>query len=117
MNELSKRLKQAIKESGKSHRELEAITGIPHSAIQRYAAGATDNIPIARLKILAEALGTTASALLGWEEQNEEWQKRRNEDMIRLFAQLDVTEQDIIIAQIQGILAKHDKKDSGKAPE
>ncbi len=69
MNEISERLKFAIKQSGLSHRELEIKTGIPHSAIQRYAAGTTDRIPIGRLETLAKALGTTAEHLLGWESQ------------------------------------------------
>ena len=56
-----------INNKGLSYRELEVITGIPHSAIQRYASGTTDKIPISRLKLLASALGTTAEYLLGWE--------------------------------------------------
>ena len=67
MSEISKRITIAIKASGLSHRELESKTGIPHSAIQRYAAGTTDRIPISRLEKLAVALGTTAEYLLGWE--------------------------------------------------
>ena len=67
MSEVSERIKSAIKASGLSHRELEYKTGIPHSAIQRYAAGTTDRIPISRLEKLAAALGTTAEYLLGWE--------------------------------------------------
>ena len=67
MSEISNRIRSAIKASGLSHRELENKTGIPHSAIQRYAAGTTDRIPISRLEKLAAALGTTAEYLLGWE--------------------------------------------------
>ena len=68
MSELSERLKKAIKDSGLSQRELEIKTGIPHSAIQRYASGTTDRIPISRIKTLANALGTTAEYILGWDK-------------------------------------------------
>jgi len=71
MSEISERIKAAIKASGLSHRELENKTGIPHSAIQRYAAGTTDRIPISRLEKLAAALGTTAEYLLGWETKED----------------------------------------------
>ncbi len=110
MNELSQRLKAAIKESHLSQRELEAKTGIPHSAIQRYASGSTDNIPISRLKVLAEALGTTANKLLGWDEEGEEGQRKRNEEMLRLFVKLEMAEQNMIIAQMKGILANRDSE-------
>ncbi len=67
MREISCRLKKAIQSSGFSHRELESITGIPHSAIQRYASGATERMPIDRLELLAKALNTTAEYLIGWD--------------------------------------------------
>ena len=69
MNEVSKRLQARIISKGLSYRDLEAATGIPRSAIQRYASGTTDKIPIGRLKLLASALGTTAENLLGWETE------------------------------------------------
>lgn len=71
MSEISERIKSAIKSSGLSHRELEKKTGIPHSAIQRYAAGTTDNIPINRLEKLASALDTTAEYLIGWKTKDD----------------------------------------------
>lgn len=66
MSEISERIKSSIKASGLSHRDLENKTGIPHSAIQRYAAGTTDRIPISRLGKLASALGVTPAYLMGW---------------------------------------------------
>ena len=68
MNEIASRLCAAIAASKLSYGELSKTTGIPKSAIQRYATGATEKIPSERLRALASALGLTLSALTGWEE-------------------------------------------------
>lgn len=68
MEAISIQLNRLIKESGMSYRELQVLTGIPHSAIHRYSTGTTNNIPISRLDKLARVLGTSAAHLLGWIE-------------------------------------------------
>ena len=57
-------LKEAIKKSGLTFRELETLSGVPHSAIQRYASGATDKIPVGRIERIANALGISAEKIL-----------------------------------------------------
>lgn len=69
MNETAKRLSAAIAASRSSYGELSKKTGIPKSAIQRYATGATEKIPLERLRALASALGLPLSALTPWEEE------------------------------------------------
>lgn len=64
--EVAARLMAAIKKAGLSYGELSLMTQIPKSAIQRYATGETEKIPLNRISALASALNTTASALLGW---------------------------------------------------
>ena len=68
MNEIANRLSAAIAASKYSYGELSKMTGIPKSAIQRYATGATEKIPLERLRALASALGVALSALTPWEE-------------------------------------------------
>lgn len=68
MSTVSERLLCAIKEKDVSYGELSIATHIPKSAIQRYATGETEKIPIDRLEQLAKALGVSAAYLLGWEE-------------------------------------------------
>ena len=106
MNELSIRLKEMIKKSGLSQRDLELKTGIPHSAIQRYAAGKTDRIPISRFESLASALGTTADYLLGWNKNNttSESESGRANEFIKLFERLSDDQQKLIIETIKAIL-------------
>lgn len=65
--EVSKRLFQLISKQGVTYSELAERTGIPKSALQRYATGETAKIPFNRLEQLADALGTTPQYLIGWE--------------------------------------------------
>lgn len=64
---ISERLNLAIQQSGRSYRDLSIMSGVPKSAIQRYASGGTDKIPIDRLNALANALGVDAAYLMGWD--------------------------------------------------
>lgn len=75
MEAISIQLNKLIKESGLSLRELQELTGIPHSAIQRYATGTTNNIPIGRLEKLARALGTNAASILGWNKSSNKYRR------------------------------------------
>ena len=63
------RLLQAIEESKKSYVELEKETGIAKSSIQRYATGKTKKIPIDVIELIAKATNTSASWIIGWNEQ------------------------------------------------
>lgn len=66
MNMISKKILEIILEKGISYGELSERTGIPKSALQRYATGQTEKIPIDRLQKIASALDTTPEYLMGW---------------------------------------------------
>lgn len=68
MNDISERIKKSIDRKGVSYGYLSKITHIPKSAIQRYATGQTDKIPLDRLEKLAVALGVSAEHLMGWDD-------------------------------------------------
>lgn len=70
MSERSKRILKAIQETELSYGELSKLTGIPKSALQRYATGETEKIPIDRLEAIAKAVNVSAQYLMGWEESN-----------------------------------------------
>ena len=72
MSDISQRLMKAIAKKDISYGELQKLTGIPKSALQRYATGETVKIPLKRLELLADALGVSAAYLMGWEEGQEE---------------------------------------------
>lgn len=68
MSEISQRILKIILAKEISYGELADRTGIPKSALQRYATGETEKIPIDRLQTIARAIGTTTAYLMGWEE-------------------------------------------------
>ena len=68
MSETSEKLYALIQSRGLSYGALAELTGIPKSAVQRYATGETAKIPLERIEALAKALGVPASYLMGWED-------------------------------------------------
>ncbi len=67
MSDISKRILDILNEKEISYGELSDRTGIPKSALQRYATGQTEKIPIDRLQNIAKAIGVTTQFLMGWE--------------------------------------------------
>ena len=55
----SKRLHELIEEKHITYTEMERLTGVPKSAIQRYASGETKKIPLDRIFRIAQALGVS----------------------------------------------------------
>ncbi len=71
MSELSNRILELLEEKGLSYGELAELTKIPKSALQRYATGETEKIPIPRIDAIAKALGVTSAHLIGWDDTGE----------------------------------------------
>lgn len=67
----SERILKSIKDSGLSYGELSAITKIPKSALQRYATGETEKIPIDRIELIAKATNVKSEYLMGWDVPDE----------------------------------------------
>ena len=71
MSKISEKLTFLLGEKGTSYGVLSDKTGIPKSAIHRYATGETTNVPIDRIQKLAEALNVSAEYILGWEDEDD----------------------------------------------
>lgn len=76
MQEICKRLSEAITNSGLSYVDLEKATKIAKSSIQRYASGTTKKIPIEAVQKIASATGASAAWIMGWEEITPETEKK-----------------------------------------
>lgn len=70
MSDISKRILDILLNKEISYGELADKTGISKSALQRYATGQTEKIPIDRLKKIAAAIGSSAAYLMGWEPED-----------------------------------------------
>ena len=68
MSECSDRILAAVKKADLSYSELSKRTNIPKSALQRYATGETEKIPIDRIESIAQAVGVSTQYLMGWED-------------------------------------------------
>ena len=71
MSTRSERIKALIEQSGKSYQELERLTGIKKSSLQRYASGVTTKIPLDVIEKLAITFNVSQEYLMGWEEKKE----------------------------------------------
>jgi transcriptional regulator with XRE-family HTH domain len=66
------RIKLLIENSGKSYQELERITGIKKSSLQRYASGTTAKIPLDVIEKLSKAFNVSQEYLMGWTEDSKD---------------------------------------------
>lgn len=87
-NNISNRIKEAMESSGLTLMQLQEMTGIPKSAIQRYASGDTDKLPIDRIKELATAMNVSSSYIMGWDESNEKGSIIKDLDLARWLGDL-----------------------------
>ena len=62
------RIKMLLEKSGKSYQELEKMTGIKKSSLQRYASGATAKIPLDVIEKLSKAFNVSQEFLMGWSD-------------------------------------------------
>lgn len=88
MSAISERILTLLNEKRISYGELSAITNIPKSALQRYATGETEKIPIDRLESIAYALGTTPRYLMGWESEGHQNKQEINPLITEIITKL-----------------------------
>ena len=88
MSDISKRILETITCKDISYGDLSDKTGIPKSALQRYATGQTEKIPIDRLEKIASAIGVTTSFLMGWDSADEKEQPTVSGELSDIKARL-----------------------------
>lgn len=71
MNSISNRILRLVEGQNLSYGVLSTLTGIPKTALYRYATGETDKIPLDRLEAIAKALHVTPAYLMGWEDTSQ----------------------------------------------
>ena len=71
MSVRSERIKALVDGSELSYQELEKLTGIKKSSLQRYASGVTSKIPLDVIEKLSVAFNVSQEYLMGWDEKKD----------------------------------------------
>lgn len=66
---LNENIRKARAAAEKTLEEVAVIVGVSRQTIQKYESGVISNIPSDKVELLAKALDTTPSYLMGWEDQ------------------------------------------------
>lgn len=69
MTDIADRIRLRRTELGLSYQDMADRTGMSKSSLQRYETGGISNIPLHRLKDIAEALEVSPEWLMGWNSQ------------------------------------------------
>ena len=104
----SERIKSLIEQSDKTYQELEKITGIKKSSLQRYASGVTTKIPLDVIEKLSKTFNVSQEYLMGWDEENKtppELQLNEGEKLLlKLFRQVPEDQQELVLQMIRAAL-------------
>ena len=108
----SDRIKALIDKSGLSYVELEKVTGIKKSSLQRYASGVTTKIPLDVIKKLSVAFNVSQEYLMGWDEKEDspsEPQLTEGEQMLLdLFNRVPEDKQQLVLQMIRAALGSQE---------
>lgn len=108
MSTRSERIKALVEASGKSYQELEKVTGIKKSSLQRYASGATTKIPLDVIEKLSVAFNVSQEYLMGWEEQKSSLDKPELTEgeklLLDLFNRVPEDRQQLVLQMIRAAL-------------
>ncbi len=110
-NNIVKRIKKRRLELKYSFQDLADKTNMSKSTLQRYETGTIKNLPLDKLEVLASALQTTPSYLMGWDEVKEDPKKKgiKIPVLSRVAAgiPIEMIEDILDYEEISGDMAKH----------
>lgn len=108
----SERIKVLIEKSGLSYQELEKLTGVKKSSLQRYASGATSKIPLDVIEKLAATFEVSQEYLMGWDEKKNspsELQLTEGEKaLLDLFNRVPQDKQQMVLEMIRVALGSQE---------
>lgn len=108
MSVRSERIKALIDNSGMSYQELEKVTGIKKSSLQRYASGVTTKIPLDVIEKLSVTFHVSQEYLMGWDEKKNSSDERQltegERQMLDLFKLVPEDQQPLVMEMIRAAL-------------
>lgn len=116
MSVRSERIKSLIEQSQKSYQELEKITGIKKSSLQRYASGVTTKIPLDVIEKLSTTFNVSQEYLMGWTDSEkkspspEEIKLSEGEKvLLDLFKKVPEEQQQLVLQMIRAALRSQEQ--------
>lgn len=112
MSDVSERLSEVMREKHISCRMLSEKTGITKSSVNNYANGSRP-IPLDKLQLMADALGVSASWIIGWvdnrdgsnnKEQPDQEIRPLEADFLKAFNALTRQNQIFVLRMVQELL-------------
>ena len=108
----SERIKALVEKSNLSYQELEKLTGIKKSSLQRYASGATSKIPLDVIEKLSVAFNVSQEYLMGWEEKKDSPSERQltegEKALLNLFNRVPEDKQQLVLQMIRVALGNQE---------
>ena len=104
----SERIKALVEHSGLSYQEIEKLTGIKKSSLQRYASGVTTKIPLDVIEKLAKAFNVSQEYLMGWDEKKDSHTELElsegEEKILELFRRIPEERQGYALEVLEALL-------------
>jgi transcriptional regulator with XRE-family HTH domain len=108
----SERIKALVENSDMSYQDLEKLTGIKKSSLQRYASGVTTKIPLDVIEKLSVAFNVSQEYLMGWDENKDsprEPQLTEGEKvLLDLFNRVPEDQQQLVLQMIRAALGRQE---------
>ena len=108
----SERIKALVEGSELSYQDLEKLTGIKKSSLQRYASGVTTKIPLDVIEKLAKTFNVSQEYLMGWDEKENsptELQLSEGEKvLLDLFNRVPEDKQQLVLQMIRAALGSQE---------
>ena len=105
MQTRAERIKLLVEQSGRSYQELEKLTGIKKSSLQRYASGVTAKIPLDVIEKLSKYFNVSQEYLMGWDEEKKTPKEPKLSEgermLVELFRQVPKDQQELVLQMIE----------------
>ena len=112
MSVRSERIRELVEKSGLSYHEIEKLTGIKKSSLQRYASGTTAKIPLDVIEKLSISFNVPQEYLMGWDEKKDspsELQLTEGEKvLLDLFNRVPEDQQQLVLQMIRAALGSRE---------
>lgn len=108
-SDISLKIKQLRTEKGMTLEQVATIVGVGKSTVRKWETGMIANMKRDKIALLAKALGTTPTYLMGWKEDKKSPSKNitlseGEEVLLDLFRQTPSDKQSLVLEMIQVVL-------------